>query len=101
MRVIIKTKCPLYEFLVFTKDIKPGLMLCKTNIFFLEWATFMSSEYWLGLKEATWSDAAVSQNWRKKLNIKFLSFFFTNNNILSLDSRTKDRFSIFIYMLNT
>lgn len=75
MRVIIKTKCPLYEFLVFTKDIKPGLMLCKTNIFFLEWATFMSSEYWLGLKEATWSDAAVSQNWRKKLNIKFLSFF--------------------------
>lgn len=62
MRVIIKTKCPLYEFLVFTKDIKPGLRLCKTNIFFLEWATFMSSEYWLELKEATWSDAAVSQN---------------------------------------
>ncbi|XP_052695769.1 perlucin-like protein [Crassostrea angulata] len=24
-----------------------------------EWATFMSSEYWLGLKEATWSDAAI------------------------------------------
>lgn len=70
--------------------------------FFLEWATFMSSEYWLGLKEATWNDAAVGQNLkRKKLNIKFLSFFFTNNNLLSLDSRTKDRFSIFIYMLNT
>lgn len=38
-------------------------MLCKTNIYiFLEWATFMSSEYWLGHKEATWNDAAVSQN---------------------------------------
>lgn len=58
-------------------------MLCKTNIcIFLEWATFMSSEYWLGLKEATWNDAAVSQNQGKKLNIKFLSFFFTNNNQL-------------------
>lgn len=87
MRVIIKTKCPLYEFLVFTKDIKPGLMLCKTNIFFLEWATFMSSEYWLGLKEATWSDAAVSQNWRKKLNIKFLSFFFLQITIYYLSIR--------------
>lgn len=60
MCVIIKIKCFFYEFLVFIKDIKFGLMLCKINIFFLEWVIFMSLEYWLGFKEVIWSDVVVS-----------------------------------------
>lgn len=60
---MINSNCPHYEFLVFTKDKnQTDVVQNQYMYFFLDWATFMSSEYWLGLKEATWNDAAVSQN---------------------------------------